>query len=100
MYIVLNGNEKGNTLEIWCLGWKSYKSPKGKKKVRSLQMGAISSTCIRNIFILKIRLATLHKMLVISEFVSIIKNNDFQLLLKHSRAFPIISRYSNSQNRN
>lgn len=40
------------------------------------------------------------KMLVISEFISIIKNNDSQQLLKHSRAFPIISHYSDSQNTN
>lgn len=33
-------------------------------------------------------------MLVISEFISIIKNNDSQALLKHSRAFQIISHYS------
>lgn len=51
------------------------------------------SILIRNNFILKIRLPRVYEMLVISEFISIIKNNDSQVLLKHSRAFQIISHY-------
>lgn len=43
-----------------------------------LQMGAMSSKCVRNIFTLKIRLAGAYKMLVISEPISVLKKNDSQ----------------------
>lgn len=63
LHIVLVGNKK-DTLEIWCLGWYNHIKSQGKKMSRLLQMGAMSSICIRNIFILKIRLARVYKMFV------------------------------------
>lgn len=67
-----------------------------KGRVKMIADGGHELQCIQNIITLKIRLARVYKMLGISEFTSIIKNNDSQPLLKHSGAFPTISHYSNS----